>query len=60
MIKYFKPYRTIMIQQDGRKDILYSWDITNAIQWVSKAFNSDAVSISKYGKLVAYRSPIKE
>lgn len=58
MLKVIKPYRIAMVQQDGRRDVLYSWSLTDAMQWISKAFNSDAVTISKYRKVIAYRSPV--
>ena len=60
MINLIKPYRTIMVQQDGRRDVLFSWTLKDAQEWISKAFNSDAVTVSKYGKLISYRSPVKE
>ena len=59
MLQVIKPYRTIMVQQDGRRDVLYSWTYTNAVEWISKAFNSDTVTVSKYNKVLAYRNSIK-
>ena len=57
-INLIKPYRTIHVQQDGRRDVLYSWTLSNAMQWIDRAFNTDAVTVSRYNKLLAYRSPV--